>query len=218
MKLSTLYENQLYTDVLPSFHYVRGFIFAIGASPDIPVPEQWMPKLVQHTGHHSAMDAQQVDRLADALMNELRDVLNAMRNDTDLLPKDLTWQESDYSSSFCQWLGGLMEGHHVVEASWQTAWQKAERKQASSLETLATDLTRCLKLFTTLAKPSLALSAMDKDKALVFERDLNVLAKQVPNMLREYVGLAGTLAQFLPNQFETFVQPHTLNTDPHGGN
>lgn len=213
MTLFALYDNPVYHSVLPEYDFAQGFIFAVASSPDIPMPEEWMPKVIRRHSSQSQLDAAQVDELATALMSELRDSLNVMRQGRKLLPSRLQWEDNDYNSGFCQWLCGLMEGHHCVEHTWQFAWDKLEQKKPDVLPEMSADLTRCIKLFTTLAKPTLSLSNLESERADALRDNFATLANQVPNMLKDYVKLAGVLAEYLPNQFETFVQ--SSNTNPH---
>ncbi|HAA99574.1 MAG TPA: hypothetical protein DCE29_17010, partial [Alteromonas macleodii] len=36
-----------FENVLPNAYYVDGMIFAVASAPEIPMPEQWMPWLIQ---------------------------------------------------------------------------------------------------------------------------------------------------------------------------
>ena len=68
-----------FENVLPSTYQVDGMIFAVASAPEIPMPEQWMPWLIQ-SGDSKLVD-KDVDKLADALMNGLRAHLDFMRQE-----------------------------------------------------------------------------------------------------------------------------------------
>ena len=77
--------------VLPSYYQVDGMIFAVASSPEIPMPEQWMPWLIQSSD--GKLVDKDVDKLADGLMNGLRAHLDFMRQEKSPLPNELTMAE-----------------------------------------------------------------------------------------------------------------------------
>ncbi|MCW8107491.1 UPF0149 family protein [Alteromonas ponticola] len=203
--LSSVYQDPALADILPSQAFSEGYIFAIAASPEIPLPEQWMPGLVN--GSSSTLDAAKVNKLADGMMFMLRDTLSAMRDGKVLLPDYVIWTEDKSKRADAeQWLTGLLMGHQSVENCWQQAWLSAQSTCSSSTEneTPTKRLTRCLKFFSSLADIDLALHARTGSQAQLFREKLPALYKQLPMMLTEYVTLAGELAALLPNQFESF--------------
>lgn len=196
--------------VLPSFHQADGLIFAVAASPDIPMPETWMPWVISQSGDTLVSD--DVDRLADALMHSLRSHLDAMRQHTDLLPAVCQWQPgAAIPAELERWLAGLLQGHQLLEPTWRAAWEQKAKVESLTAEDEdpATRLSRCLKLFSTLANSELALAQRSPANARALQQHLPTLWRQLPAMLQEYVDLAGELAQALPNQFETFQQDPT---------
>nr|WP_246261214.1 UPF0149 family protein [Alteromonas ponticola] len=190
---------------MPSQAFCEGYIFAVAAAPEIPMPEEWMPGVVN--GSNNNLDATQVSKLADAMMFTLRDSLKLMRDGKTLLPEYVVWaDEKPLRVDAEQWLSGLLMGHQSVEGCWQQAWHRASQNnlQLSNDEPPAKRLTRCLKFFSSLADVELALLARSKEQASAFREKVPALYGQLPRMLSEYVSLADELAQSLPNQFETF--------------
>lgn len=198
--------------VLPNVYHVDGMIFAVAAAPEIPMPEQWMPWLVQPKDNTLLKD--DVDELADALMNGLRAHLDAMRKQLPPLPLSLLEPDESHgnirpSHELVHWLNGLLQVHKQLEPIWHEAWQKLEqqRNECSDKESPVARLSRCLKLFTTLANVDLALKYRSEEQAEQLESNLALLINQLLSLLNDYTALAGELAEALPNQFETFTQP-----------
>ena len=205
-------EQPCFKQIMPSAAHVDGMIFAVAASPEIPMPEQWMPWLIQSSSSH--LIDKDVDKLADTLMNGLRAHLDVMRNDALSLSPDFllaTKIQSGVrpSKALVEWLNGLLQGHKHVEPVWQSAWDRFAKQSAALAEQAESPevrLARCLKLFSTLANVELALQYRNEKQTAQLEANLEMLIKQVPSMLRDYIQLAGELADALPNQFETFVK------------
>ncbi|MBU3021426.1 UPF0149 family protein [Aestuariibacter sp. A3R04] len=210
MQFTDLYTSDHYRPLLPEQPFAEGFIFAVATSPEIPMPETWMPWLVYGKGgaHHSAS----MDRLAEGLMNALRDTLGNMRVERCCIPQIYLQMHGDdeVSPELAKWLTGLLAAHNQLEPCWQQAWVLAAEAEKNApidaKEAPEKRLRRCLTLFSTLADVKQAMAARNKDRAAQLQRHLPVLVKQVPGMLKEYIGLAGELAAVLPNQFETFVK------------
>ncbi len=200
-----------FENVLPSTYQVDGMIFAIASAPEIPMPEQWMPWLIQ-SGDSKLVD-KDVDKLADALMNGLRAHLNFMRQEKSPLPQELILAEEESgfkrpSKALESWLSGLLHVHKLLEPVWENAWQQFEKKNTAdngeTLEAPEVRLSRCLKLFSTLANIDLALSYRNEAQTEQLKSNMVLLIKQVPSVLADYTKLSGELAGALPNQFETF--------------
>lgn len=210
-------EQPCFKQVLPSAAKVDGMIFAVAATPEIPMPEQWMPWLIQKSASH--LIDKDVDNLAETLMNGLRAHLDYMRNDAVPLSENMlapvkTDKGVRPSIALVDWLNGLLQIHKQVEPVWQNAWDRfAKQKDVgkdqteSSSESPEVRLSRCLKLFSTLANVDLALQYRNEAQAKQLEENLAMLIKQIPAVLSDYTQLAGELADALPNQFETFVKP-----------
>lgn len=205
--LQELSTQPKFSSILPSYYEMDGLIFAVASSPEIPMPETWMPWLIQHSG--STMVSEDVDELAECLMETLRGHLGAMRTQDNFLPLDCRWQQgSAIPESLELWLEGVLKGHQLLEPVWRSAWERKAKSETLSAdeEDPAVRLARCLKLFSTLARNQLALSQRSDENAEKLRENLPVLWRQLPAMLQEYVTLAGDLAQALPNQFEMFTK------------
>lgn len=204
--------------VLPSQHETDGFIFAIAAAPEIPLPERWMPWLVRAS--EGRLRSDDVDTIADHLMACLRMHLDVMRHEGIALPAGCRWDEQQavtvteatFPDDVSVWLKGLLTAHHHVEGDWQHAWQTSN-SSASDNETRAVRLKRALRLFSTLADIDLALEARTAEQAQALKNNLTLLWRQLPQQLADYVALSGELEGLLPNQFETFQQanPNAAN-------
>jgi uncharacterized protein len=213
-------EQDSFRSVLPCVEKVDGMIFAVAACPEIPMPEQWMPWLIQ-SGSGRLVDSD-VDILADALMNGLRSHLDYMRQGRIALPPycvDAIESKGDTkrpSNALSQWLTGLLFVHKNVESVWQNAWQQAEKKESNAMpdssqktcdsEPPEVRLTRCLKMFSTLANIELAYQQRRAEQVTQLSENLPLLMQQLPALLKDYTNLAGDLACALPNQFETFTK------------
>ncbi|MEW9797107.1 UPF0149 family protein [Alteromonas sp. CYL-A6] len=200
MALSRLFDTAPMTSVLPSLYETDGFIFAVAASPEIPMPERWMPQLINAS--HGGLNNHDVDNMADAFMACLRCHLDAMRHDEILLPLACRWHEneSEVPTALRDWLKGLLRGHQQAEKDWQQAWSQA----AGDEETQSARLQRSLRLFSTLADVGLAMEMRNAQQQAALQENLPLLWRQLPMQLQDYVALAGELAEALPNQFETF--------------
>ncbi|WP_170145523.1 UPF0149 family protein [Salinimonas sediminis] len=205
--LTTFYLTYPEAAVLPAQMEVRGIIFAVAAAPEIPMPETWMPWVLSSARQPLTDD--QVDNLAHHLMLTLRDTLQLMSTGQSCLPPACQWQTSTTARlPLTQWLTGLLKGHQQVEGIWLQAWDKAvaQPAQDSGIKREAPQkrLSRCLKLFSTLADPEGAMHQRSAEQATVLQAQLPRLAEQLPAMLKDYITLAGELAPFLPQQFESY--------------
>ena len=201
--LKPLYNSASFASVLPDIYHADGMIFAVASAPEIPMPEQWMPWLVQQSS--GVLVDSDVDIIADALMNTLRSHLQHMRDEQPSWPLSIisSHEDTPASPALSSWLKGLLTAHQQLEDVWQRAWQNVPQ-QGVSIDPPEKRLTRCLKLFSTLADEALALRQRNDEQAQLLKENLPALRKQVSPLLSDYVALAGELAQSLPNQFEMF--------------
>lgn len=220
--ISDIVSHPNFKNVLPNAYHVDGMIFAVAAAPEIPMPEQWMPWLIQSSD--SKLVDKDVDELADTLMNGLRAHLDFMRKSKSPLSSQLTEAIEVKgvmrpSKELESWLNGLLQVHKQLEPVWQNAWNHLEKRSAKNksngenkldedkvTEPAEARLSRCLKLFSTLANIELALSYRNDTQVAQLESNIRMLVKQLPSVLADYTRLSGELAQALPNQFETFSQ------------
>ncbi len=211
-QLTPLFDNPAMASVLPTRYETDGFIFAIAAAPEIPMPERWMPWLIKSSQGNLANN--DVDTIADKLMGCLREHLDAMRQDQVSLPPPCKWRrETDtVPAELCDWLRGLLSAHQHVESDWQKAWDNPGTDDAIR-ESRSQRLTRSLRLFSTLADIELALASRTPEQASELKENLPLLWRQLPQQLNDYVSLAGELAGMLPNQFETFKSSAANDAD-----
>ncbi len=212
--INSLSDYGVFERVILSPAHVDGMIFAVAATPEIPMPEQWMPWLIQSSG--SQLIDKDVDILADTLMDGLRAHLSFMRNEKSPLSKDLltpidTNDGPRPTVELINWLNGLLQIHQRVEPIWQNAWDRLSKQAVlqdgePNSESPDARLSRCLKLFSTLANVELALKYRTPEQAEDLSNNLPLLIKQLPSILTDYTQIAGELANALPNQFETFVK------------
>jgi len=188
-------------DIFQSPYYIRGLLFAVCASPDIPMPEQWFPWVVKQGGE---IQSSQVDKVASILMQLLKEQLQSMRDDKVVLPADCHFGE--HTEKLAMWMSGVTAGHGLLESVWQEAWQAMIDKQPESSDRFAQDLSRCLRMFSTFADIDLAVLQARQRGTANFEEKLPILAKSLSGCLKDYVRLSGELVSFLPNQFDTFQQ------------
>lgn len=213
-----LFIQPEFSRLLPTQMYCRGFIFAVASCPEIPMPESWMPWLIKQDCRPA--DNTSFDQLAEGLMDGLREVLQAMREGRDLVPESCVWHaDAMKRSSLSEWLTGLLSAHSQMETIWQQAWSMAQNNPQKDKGILheedpARRLTRCLKLFSTLANVELALLKRTPEQAEQLTANVAKLAEQLPLMAKEYVSIAGELSAVLPNQFESFTQPVGAANDP----
>lgn len=218
--ISDIVSHPNFKNVLPNAYQVDGMIFGVAAAPEIPMPEQWMPWLIQSSD--SKLVDKDVDKLADTLMNGLRAHLDLMRQSKSPLSSELTEAIEVKgvmrpSKELEGWLNGLLQVHKQLEPVWQNAWNHLDKRStedtSDNKDKLAEDkiaepaearLSRCLKLFSTLANIELALSYRNETQVAQLESNIHMLVKQLPSVLADYTKLSGELAQALPNQFETF--------------
>ncbi|MFC3094561.1 YecA family protein [Alteromonas sediminis] len=180
--------------------FVAGLVFGVSASPEIPMPEKWMPWTLSSAA--SSLDSHQADALADALMGQLRWQLDTMRNNQIRLPVECKWDaDKTKRTTLENWLSGLMFAHQQCEPEWQVAWNNRQIDDAVSR------LTRCIKCFSLLADADAALKASPDDKKDQLIENLPVLTSQLTSLLQDYVALAGELAGTLPGQFELTSEP-----------
>lgn len=206
--LMSVVSSEKLKRILPSAYKADGMVFAVAACPEIPMPEQWMPWLIQHSS--DVLVDNDVDVLADALMNSLRAHLDCMRAERAALPSACVYNHTaqEVPTSVAEWLQGLLYVHQQLEDVWQQAWHRfsLDNKVEPGQELPEKRLSRCLKLFSTLANVELALQSRKAHQAQQLKDNLPLLWKQLPAVLNDYVCLAGQLACALPNQFETFTK------------
>ena len=205
-QLFELCEQVELEDVLHSYDYICGLIFAVAAAPEIPMPETWLVWVFKQRGQLSSTE--QADHLTDVLMGLLQWQLRQMRDELVTLPPGCRLCEPpQHSVALSDYCAGLLAGHSQLEVVWQTSWQKMKLDTPQQLTDLQKDFRHCLLMFSTFADIPLAIK---QAKARGNENFPQLLAKiylSLPEALGKYVALSGAMVDFLPDQFETFVQP-----------
>lgn len=193
------------SQVLHPIDYIQGLIFAVSASPEIPMPETWLVWVFNQRGQLNSPE--QADRLTDLLMATFQNQLRLMRDEQLTLPEEYIYPETyNVQPNVSQWLNGLLAGHSRLERVWQNAWQNVAERSADKLPRMQKDLKYCLGMFTTFADIPLAIEQAKKKGNLQLEENLPTVFLSLSDALNKYVGLSGTLVEFLPDQFETFVK------------
>jgi uncharacterized protein len=193
-------------DVLQSYDYICGLIFAVAAAPEIPMPEKWLVWVFRQRGQLSC--AEQADHLTDVLMGLLQWQLRLMRDEQVVLPKRCQLcQPAEHSVALSGYCSGLLAAHSQLEEVWRTSWQKMKLDTPEQLSSLQKDFRHCLGMFSTFADIPLAIEQARQRGNDNFVSLLPKLYLSLPAALNKYVALSGAMVDFLPDQFETFVQP-----------
>lgn len=199
--------DKQFKEVLHNSDFVGGVIFSVCAAPEIPMPDTWLPwTFAQHGQLTSDQDA---NKIADVLMNALQEQLREISAESFDYPmkNDVLPELPSADMPVSQWLKGVLLGHGQLEPLWQDCWQQVQRKQPEKLPKLQTDLKHCLMMFSTFANVPMALEQAKRIGNTKLLDNIGTIFRSLPAALKTYVDIAGELAQFLPDQFETFVQP-----------
>lgn len=197
------YCNHLLKDVLHPFEYVQGLVFAVAAAPEIPMPDKWLLWVFKQ--HGQINNIQQADQLTDLLMKELQRQLQLMRCDSITLPEEFEFPTSN-DAPVSVWLTGLLAGHSLLETVWQEAWDRVTKQAPKQLPSMQKNLRHCLSMLTTFADIPLAISQANQQGNSELEAQLPKIFLSLSDALHTYVNMSGMLVDFMPDQFETFVQ------------
>lgn len=201
-KLSQLCEGEL-SHVLHSQDFIRGLVFAVCASPEIPMPEQWLVWVFNQRGQLSSNE--QADGLTDVLMTMMQNQLREMRDEQIRFPAQYCYEEKSGIPA-SEWLSGLLAGHGHLEQVWQKAWNRMANKQLEEMAPMQRDLKHCLMMFTTFADVPMAIKQAEQKNNHALVTSLPKIFHSIEDALKKYVGLSGALVSYMPDQFETFVQ------------
>ncbi|AWL13165.1 hypothetical protein HMF8227_02714 [Saliniradius amylolyticus] len=188
------------------YYQLQGGLFAAAACPEIPSPERWMGAVVTAP---DPLSQQQTDTMADHLMAAFKTQLLAMRDERVDFPEACVYSSDITSESpLSQWLQGCLHMHQQLEPVWQHAWHKMHSLAPEQAPLAGKNLRHVLNLFATFADlPRAKQEAEQRGNAALLEQ-LDGVAGGLTPALQSYVALAGQLASFLPNQFETYqAQP-----------
>nr|WP_297350034.1 UPF0149 family protein [uncultured Glaciecola sp.] len=208
MNLLLIYQNSDIADMLHSRYYVEGALLGAGVAPEIPMPDVWLPWAIKH--HGQMQNNQQADVITDALFDYFKYCLQQMKDNALRMPDYCVFEDDNEkwgrSSPLSQWMQGVLTAHSSMEPVWQNAWQLMHDKNPQHAPVLAKKLKHSLGMFSTFADVELAFEQAKKRGQMDFEKKLPLIAQSLPDSLSTYVSISGELANYLPNQFETFVQ------------
>ncbi|MDF2178648.1 UPF0149 family protein [Aliiglaciecola sp. CAU 1673] len=192
-----------YPQQLRSLHEIQGLIFAVAAAPEIPSPQLWMGWVLISP---EEVEENLAEPLSQALMDSFKAQLVAMRDQEPALPRTCDYHGGiTMEDPLSQWMSGCLLGHQHLQNVWRKAWEKMQQATPEEAPQTAKDLTHLLRLFSTFANIPLALEQARERGQSDLEGQLPLIAQTLPRALKQYVDLAGDLAAFLPNQFETFT-------------
>lgn len=204
-QLKTLSKSDL-KFVLHSADYIQGIVFGVCAAPEIPMPENWLLWTFDQRGQLASTE--QADKIAEILMGLLQQQLANMRSGATLFPRQYKLPAtSNAETSYCatgEWLSGLLGAHANLEPVWQGCWDQVQQKSPEKLAKYQKDLKHCLLMFSTFANLPMAIEQARKVNNHKLLENLPKVFNSIPDALATYVKLSGELAQYLPDQFETF--------------
>ncbi len=204
-QLSRFIQTQGLSQHLHSPPYISGLVFAVAASPEIPMPMTWLPWVFR--GDAKPLSEAQSEALMELLLTLLRTHLDNMRSERLLLPKECEFCESMLNGEqgfLTRWMSGLTHGHQLLQQAWAQAWDGRDNGQGN--RDLSADLSHALKMFSHFANPALTLSQADEARGAILRDKFAQIALSLPRALQAYVRVSGELAKSMPNQFETFVK------------
>jgi uncharacterized protein len=208
MNLQALYEQTQYTQFLRSRYFVEGVITGACASPEIPLPDTWLPWTIGSRPQSSqqAQSAEDTEHIFEQLFAYFKHTLANMKDDELCLPTYATFKDVAHSKPLAEYCSGLMLAHQSLENLWGDAWQHMQDAEPGIAPALAKDLKHCLLVFSTFADPDAAVAQANARADTELLDKLPIIAQSLESTLRQYVGISGKLAEYLPNQFETFKQ------------
>ena len=201
--LSELYQNSQISTALHAEDVVQGMIFGVCATPEIPMPEQWMPWTFAQ--HQQLCEEAQINKITEVLMQQMAETLQDMSQGNIAFITQWEYDENSQTvNTPCQlFLAGLLLAHEQCEAMWQAAWQKLPTEEQT---VQADNLTHCLNMFSTFVDVTVALERAG-DNASTLAAALPQIFAELPEAIMQYNELSGLLARYLPNQLEQFANP-----------
>ncbi len=203
MDLNSFFASGQQPDFLYDQHYVEGCLFGACACPEIPLPDVWLPWTIKH--HKQIKSAEEADYITDMMFAYFKQILKQINQETYQPPQYLVYDDAN-KENLARWCTGVLTAHSAQEKVWQHAWQKMQQQAPETAPKLAKDLQHCLLMFTTFAEPDKATISNKQDCNEDPQKVLPKIAKSLPITVQTYLNIAGELAGFLPNQFETFSQ------------
>lgn len=204
MNLIALYQQPQHVHFLHSRYFVEGVIIGACACPEIPLPDVWLQWTISK--HNQVQDNKQADYVFSQLFAFFKSTLAAMKDNQLTLPDYAVFKEVDDSQALSQFCKGLMTAHHSTEKDWAVAWGKMQTRAPERAPLLSKDLQHCLLVFSSFANPALAIEQARARGETSLNEKLPLIAQSLQATLTQYIGISGQLANYLPNQFETFTQ------------
>lgn len=206
MNLQALYEQPEHVQFLRSRYFVEGAITGACASPEIPLPDTWLPWTIQSRGRNGDLghSAEQTEVIFEQLFGFFKTTLAHMKDSTLILPSYAKYRSAEDSHELAEYCSGLLTAHQSSESLWGSAWQRMQQTAPKQAPKLAKELKHCLLVFSTFADVPGALKQAKQRGELHLADKLPIIAKSLASTLTQYVAISGKLAAYLPNQFETF--------------
>ncbi|MFC3122349.1 UPF0149 family protein [Agaribacter flavus] len=200
--LSPLYDSIADSSFLHDRHFVEGAILGACSCPEIPLPDDWLPWVVQE--HNQIQNKEQADRVFSKLFDYFRYILSEMRNDEFASTLPLHYSQASLNAELQAFMQGLIYAHQQCEKVWHMAWQKMREQNPDDAPVLAKDLKHCLLMFSSFADLEQAgVQAAERGEHSLSDK-LPLIAQSLPKAMEKYLNISGKLASYLPNQFETF--------------
>jgi uncharacterized protein len=208
MNLQALYEQPEYTQFLHSRYFVEGVITGACASPEIPLPDTWLPWTIASNPQSSSQtqSAEQTEVIFEQLFAFFKHTLANMKDNSLKLPSYAQYKGIGNSKELSEFCSGLMMAHQSLESLWAAAWRHMQAAQEEQAPKFAKDLKHCLLVFSTFADPKAAVEQAQQRGEHALSEKLPAIAQSLEATLAQYVSISGQLAAYLPNQFETFKQ------------
>lgn len=205
-QLEQLCNQVPFKGTLHPVNYIDGLLFAAAAVPEIPMPEQWLVLVFKQ--HGKLASEAEAEKLTEVLLAVFKEHLRSMKDSSASLPTDCVMPNKNQSGGpLAHWMTGLLTGHSEFETLWHQSWELMLQQNPNSAPQLKKELTHCLSMFSTFANVPLAIEQAKQQGNEQLEPNLEKIFLALPKALDLYVQLSGNLAQYLPNQFESFTQP-----------
>ncbi|MFC4700912.1 UPF0149 family protein [Glaciecola siphonariae] len=206
MNLLALYAHPEHAQYLRSRYFVEGAITGACASPDIPLPDTWLPWTLGDIAQSQGASAKQIDEIFEHLFGFFKHTLAQMKENQLHVPDYAQYDGPSNSAPLQDYCAGVMLAHQSLEKLWASAWRHMQQAKPAEAPAFAKDLKHCLLVFSTFADPRAAIEQAHARAEPELEKKLPLIAQSLESTLLQYVSISGRLAAFLPNQFETFRQ------------
>ena len=203
-KLSRTRQKSQLAQVTFSTDYIAGVVFAISASPEIPMPQEWF----------ALTFSTQPERASQQLLNEYcDDLIELFKAQAIDIQNRHIWHPPHThdepaltrDSTLAHWCRGFLFAHKHLEAQWRRGWHLVSQKEPAKVVEFDRTLTRVLKLASTLADFEFALQQRQAPQRQQLTASRHQLIASLASCLREYIVIAESLSMVLPEirEFET---------------